>query len=287
MLQLFSKRKQQETQKEKGFEYAELPGPLKYQVIHICNGAAQNFPHVFFHGRDSFYVGVHQSLCRNLGLPFLFRDARSAEEAVWTYFLNENDAGKCLDVIEAVLDHMVKIVRGDSWVNSGMGYEIQGATDEINARFKENYIGYELQEGRFIRIDSSFLHSEIMAPSLVVLREPYLQGANQEFSRANDHFRHRRFPECMNECLKAFESTMKSICDKRGWTYNQNATANVLLDVCKNNNLFPTYMETSLAGLRSVLVNVATMRNRLSGHGQGSQQIQITEETAAFVLRST
>jgi hypothetical protein len=93
--------------------------------------------------------------------------------------------------------------------------------------------------------------------------------------------------ECINEYLKAFESTMKAICDKRGWSYNPNATASPLLDTCKQNGLFPSYMETCLAGLRSVLQNVATMRNKLSGHGQDSQPIQITEETAAFVLQST
>jgi hypothetical protein len=42
-----------------------------------------------------------------------------------------------------------------------------------------------------------------------------------------------------------------------------------------------------LSGLRSVLENVATVRNKLSGHGQGTQQVQISEEVAAFVIHST
>jgi len=46
-------------------------------------------------------------------------------------------------------------------------------------------------------------------------------------------------------------------------------------------------MQSSLLGLRSVLESVPTTRNKLSGHGQGTQQIQITEETAAFVIHST
>jgi hypothetical protein len=32
---------------------------------------------------------------------------------------------------------------------------------------------------------------------------------------------------------------------------------------------------------------VATVRNKLSGDGQGVQQVEITEETAAFVIHST
>ena len=157
----------------------------------------------------------------------------------------------------------------------------------MNKRFQEHAIGYEFREGRFIRITSNYLHSDTVAPAITVLHEAYLAGANQEFSRAHEHYRHQRYPECLNECLKAFESTMKAICDKRGWPYNQTATASQLMDVCRQHNLFPAYMETSLSGLRSALMNVATVRNKLSGHGQGSLQIQVTEETAAYMLHST
>lgn len=119
------------------------------------------------------------------------------------------------------------------------------------------------------------------------LREPYLAGANEEFAKAQDHFRHGRFCESINECLKAFESTMKGICHKRDWAYNQTDSAKKLLATCEQNGLFPDFMRSSLDGLRSVLESVPTLRNKLSGHGQGAQQIQITKETAAFVMHCT
>lgn len=83
---------------------------------------------------------------------------------------------------------------------------------------------------------------------MALLREAYLQGANQEFTKAHEHFRHRRFGESINECLKAFESTMKAICDKRGWAYSQTDTAKKLLATCEQNGLFPPYMLSSLSG---------------------------------------
>jgi hypothetical protein len=46
-------------------------------------------------------------------------------------------------------------------------------------------------------------------------------------------------------------------------------------------------MQSSLSGLRSVLEIVATFRNKLSGHGQGVQQVQISEQVAVFVMNST
>jgi hypothetical protein len=122
---------------------------------------------------------------------------------------------------------------------------------------------------------------------MVLLREPHLAGANEEFLNAHQHFRHGRYPECINDCLKAFESTMKAICQKRGWSYDQNDTAKILMTICERNGLFPAFMQSSLSGLRSVLESVPTVRNKLSGHGRGVQPPQVTPEVAAFVLHST
>ena len=284
----FSKRTRREQGKQPdAYKYDELPDALRNQLIHICNKVVDNFPAVYFHGRDAFFNGARQSICHELGLLQLTGRPRSAQEDVWNFFLQQEKVETCLDIIEIVFAYVARAVQGDSYINGGFVPEIWQAAEEINARFQEHGVGYEFREGRFIRVDSGFLHKEVVAPVFTVLHEPYLQGANQEFSKAHDHFRHQRYGECINECLKAFESTMKAICDKRRWGYNQTDTAKKLLDACQQNGLFPPLMQSSFAGLRAVLESVPTARNRLSGHGQGTQQIQISEETAAFVLNST
>jgi len=164
---------------------------------------------------------------------------------------------------------------------------IRLAAKEISNRFKEHSIGFEFRDGKMIRIDSGFLHSEAVTPAISLLQEPHMAGPNQEFMKAHEHFRHGRYGESINECLKSFESTMKAICHKKRWAYNQNDTAKKLLNVCEQKGLFPTYMQSSLSGLRAVLETVPTFRNKLSGHGQGVQQVQISEPVAAFVLHST
>jgi hypothetical protein len=49
-----------------------------------------------------------------------------------------------------------------------------------------------------------------------VLWSAKFDGANEEYLKAHEHYRHRRnkecLTECLTECLKAFESTMKIIC---------------------------------------------------------------------------
>jgi hypothetical protein len=238
----FSKRARQAQGKGPGaYEYDRLPDALKNQVIHICNEVAAKFPAVFFHGGDAFFNQARQALLHELGLMRLSDRGRTSEEDVWNFFLMQDDAAVCLDIIEIIFACLVGVVRGDPHVHGGFGFELRQAAEEINARFQEHGIGYEFREGHFIRIDSGFLHSQVVAPAMALLHEPYLQGANQEFERAHEHFRHRRFGECINECLKAFESTMKAICDKRGWNYTQTDPAKKLMATCEQNGLFPPF----------------------------------------------
>ena len=75
----------------------------------------------------------------------------------------------------------------------------------------------------------------------------------------------------MNECLKAFESCIKSICKKRQWSYNEKDTIKRLIEIVFNEELIPTFMQSHFSGLRSALeAGVPTARNRQSGHGQGT-----------------
>jgi hypothetical protein len=286
MFEVFSKRNRKEP-KADVLIYDELPQQLKVQIVHIWQNTVPKFAAFWLHGTDNFYGMAANRIYKEFGVFRLTNNARNATEDVCNYFLQERDVEKCLTVIELIFDCFVQIVRADSYVNAGMMTEIRQAADELNARLKEHAVGYEFKDGKIIRIDSGFIHAETVIPAMTLLQDAEFSGANQEFMKGHEHFRHGRFPEAMNECLKAFESTMKAICHKRGWQYNQTDTAKTLLATCEKNGLFPAYMQSSLAGLRSVLENVATVRNKLSGHGQGVQQVKITEETAAFVIHYT
>src|SRR5262249_34358084 len=97
----------------------------------------------------------------------------------------------------------------------------ENAVAELNTRFQERGIGYQYESGEMIRVDSQLIHSEVVKPILCLLTAKEYAGANAEFLKAFEHYRKGDSKECLNECLKAFESTMKSICKKRGWPYNE------------------------------------------------------------------
>lgn len=69
-------------------------------------------------------------------------------------------------------------------------------------------------------MDSEFSHSEVVKPTMSFLADPIYKGANEEFLKAHEHYREGRYKECLNECLKAFESCLKTICQKRSWEYD-------------------------------------------------------------------
>jgi len=162
------------------------------------------------------------------------------------------------------------------------------AIKELNFRFREHGLGYQYESGKIIKIDSQIIHAEAVKPVLHLLSDSRFQGVNEEFLKAHEHYRHGHYKECLVECLKAFESTMKTICDTQGWSYQPGDTAKKLINVCFQNNLIPTYLQDQFSSLRQNLESgVPTMRNKNGGHGQGSQPLNVPQYFAGYQLHMT
>src|SRR5262249_32516738 len=115
---------------------------------------------------------------------------------------------------------------------------------ELNHRFRENGVGFKYEGGHIVRIDSEFIHEEVVKPALLLLHDRRFAGAQAEFLNAHKHYRHDRPKETLAECLKAFESVMKVICDTRGWNYDpKSSTSSALLQACFDNGLIPAFWQ--------------------------------------------
>jgi hypothetical protein len=149
-------------------------------------------------------------------------------------------------------------------------------------------LGYEFVGGEILRVDSQLIHAEAVKPALNLLSHQQYSGAQDEFLRAHEHYRKGNSKEAINECLKSFESTMKAICDRRGWAYPPEATSKKLIDICFRNGLIPDFWQGEFAGLRALLENgVPTGRNKTSGHGQGSQPVEVPPHMVSYILHMT
>ena len=205
-----------------------------------------------------------------------------------TQFLGKTNTSGALDIIELsfrAIDLRIRKMDNYEIQDAGITQDADSAIEELNHRFKEHAIGYQYLGGQLVRLDSQFAHAEIVKPALALLNATGFDGPADEFIRAFDHYRHGRNKEAVAEALKAFESTMKSICKARKWSHPPNATAQPLIKLLFEKGLIPAGLESHFAGLRSAMESgLPTISNRTSRHGQGHEPTTIPQHFAAYAL---
>jgi len=233
------------------------------------------------------YTSIHKVLGREYGVFKLDR-GNDYEDIVLNFFRRTGETENVIDVIEVSFRYIDQVVRNNLNVFRNPRLSPDEAIDELNRRFHEHGVGYQYESGQIVKINSQLAHSEMVKPALSFLSEPMYKGANEEFLKAHEHCRKGRYKECLNECLKAFESTLKVICRKRKWKYGERDTANRLIAIVFDKGLIPPLMQSHFSALRSTLESgVPTVRNNQSGHGQGPNQIAVPEYIAAYILHLT
>jgi len=292
IIELFSKRqKRLRGEVPDVYQYDSIPRALRVQIIHIWKdafgepdeGGGYHSPNT----ASETFNHIHDVLCREYGMFDLIKHSQSKYEAVANFLLGTDDHERGLDVLELSFKVIDTYVREHDWKFENK-IDPDDAIAELNVRFREHGVGYQYESGQIIRVDSQLIHSEIVRPALHLLSDKRFSGANQEFLSAHEHFRARKYKECLNDCLKAFESTMKAICDERQWSYKKGDTAKQLIRIMFDQDLIPDYMQQHFATLRATLeAGVPTIRNRQGGHGQGSQPIIVPESVASYALHLT
>jgi hypothetical protein len=144
---------------------------------------------------------------------------------------------------------------------------------------------YAYADGQILRVDSQLIHADVVQPAISLLTDREFEGANAEYMAAHEHFRHGRIEPAVTEACKAFESTLKSICDARGWRYDKSkATAAPLIRAVIDNGLVPSYSQEQLENVVKCLIGVATVRNKNAGHGAGSKPREVPDHYAAYAM---
>lgn len=288
IFELFSKRqKKLRGEVSDVYQYEKIPNRLRVQVIHIVNDVLglENSSEK----ANEVYQFVHKTLCKEYGEFFLIDKYASASKDVFDFFLQEKSYEHCLDVIEAffkVIDHYV---RNNIHYFYSSKQTPDDAISELNIRFKEAGVGYQFEQGELIRVDSQFIHSEVVKPVLQLLgTDKDYQGSFAEFLTAHEHYRHRRYKECLNDSLKAFESVMKAIHKKHSWQFNPNDTSKKLINSCLTNGLIPIYLQNQFSSINILLESgIPTIRNKEGGHGQGHEIKEVPEYLASYALHLT
>ena len=308
--EIFSKRqKRHRGEIPDVYQYEIIPPELRVQIVHIWRDTLRaisfsSSSKTEFGDAHDAYKTIHNKLCRAYGRfaldkdndfyqaesddSYYHSDIKSDVESIVKYFLEINKAEVAIDVIEISFRHIDQEVRNNPNDYFHPSISPDEAINQLNCRFREHRVGYQYESGQIIKIDSQFIHSEVVKPALSFLSDPIYNGANEEFLKAHEHYRKRNYKDCVNNCLKAFESCLKIICQKNSWNYSEKDTANRLIEIVFKHNLIDPRMTCHFTALGSTLKSgVPTVRNNQSGHGQGPKEIVVPEYIASYILHLT
>jgi hypothetical protein len=156
---------------------------------------------------------------------------------------------------------------------------------EINYRLRQAGVGYQIEGGQIIRVDSQFVHAEVVKPALALLSGPGFEGPRQEFLSAHQHFRTGKHREAVAMAANALESTFKAIFDHKRWDYNKAARISDLVKVARARGLWPDYLDASFDQLVATLQSgLPKIRDNDASHGQGATPKDVPAYIAAYAL---
>ena len=299
--ELFSKRQKRiRGEVPDVYQYEIIPSELRVQIVYIWKDIWEEVNDRYdreFGTPLHAYESIHKILSRGHSV-FRLGKGNDYDEIVLNFLLHTEETEKVIDVIEVSFRYIDQTVRDNlnTFINQRLSYGLKRsrlspdeAINELNYQFREHGVGYQYESGQIVKIDSQIVHSEVVKPVLSFLSDPIYKGANDEFLKAHEHYRKGRYKECLNDCLKAFESCLKTICEKRGWCYDdKRAAAKDLIQIVLDNELIPVFMESHFSGLRGALESgLTTLRNRKAGHGQGPKQVPVQDYIAGYALHLT
>jgi hypothetical protein len=203
---------------------------------------------------------IRETLCDEKGRDSLGGDRNDAR-ADLLYYVEHGESDGFLDAVDVgatVLHGYIRDHQEEQRERWGSKLDADDAIDEINFRFRDAGVGFQIISGKIVRVDSQYAH---------------------------EHYRAGRYKEAVNEAAKAFESLMKAVCDQKGWTYNKGARASDLLKVLRAHKLWPEYLDASFDQLVATLASgLPKVRNDASAHGQGAVPTTAPSYVAAYAL---
>lgn len=284
MRELYSRRIRNLQGEPEVYQYDVFPETFRNQVFYILSDA---FRFCQIHGKREIWKNLHDSFSRELGVKMLYKSYTQPEQKIEGYLLVAGDQ-EFLDFLDYAFHglFMIKVEHMLPCSDEDISRVINQSIDELNYRLQQHSLGYEFVNGEIIRKDSEYLHQEVVKPALKLLIDADFQGAEQEFMNAFEHRRKGENKEAIQEALKAFESTMKAICEKLGYPYdNDRNTAKELISILEGNGFYPAYLNAHITSIRASLESgLPTMRNRNAGHGQGADVTPVSDEFTEYAL---
>ena len=275
------------------YVYDELPKELRVQIDYIWRdaiGSYHNYSGVVFDKVDEnnkAWCFIHDAVAREHGV-FSLSDRHNEYDNCKAFLISSDSIDKVLDLIEISFRYIDRFARKFSpheRKRHGIRVEAGDAVTELNERFRRAGVGYRFEDGMILRVDSDLIHREVVRPALQFLQQPGFEGPRDEFLQAHGHYRSGEMKDAITDANNAFESTLKSICQQRGWQYERGARASDLVKLVRNEGLLPNYLDNSFEQLAATLKSgLPKVRGEEGAHGQGATPSKTPDYVAAYAL---
>lgn len=256
------------------FEYENPSDKFKQQIFYLMKDSLVINEFVNLYKSITLHSGIKRNIKETyLENPSIYQD----------YFISgfekliekQYDIEFYLDLVELFLN-----------IYSGNKNNI---VQSINQIFYIDSLGYQVDEikNQIIRIDSLHTYQEIIQPTLLLLNDDKFKNADNEYRKAFEELKNGNYESVLVEANKAFESTMKIICDLKGYELPNKHTATALIAHLRKNNFITNFQDEKFNGLSKTLESISIIRNNQAGHGQGSAVRNLSVIYAEYALRVT
>jgi hypothetical protein len=274
-----------------------LPLDFRNRVVMLCMDLFDQYKEQY--SFDQFWEELHEKFRYLVGREHLTQDRHTGTvyEDI-RHFLNSCSDEHFVDFIEFIFQ--TSPYHRQSYIRRNQNLLVQdinqwflfddlpnALTFFVRERQAERINDEELERDvlisspKVIRRDDQATYVLAIEPALILLRDNHFISANNEFREALDDYRRGDYGDCLTKCGSAFESTMKLICDRKGWPYSQKDTALPLLQTIIKESQTESFFEQPL-------MLIATMRNRLSkSHVSGTMERQLPEHVAKYAINAT
>lgn len=286
MYELYTDRLKKLNNKIDVFEYDIFPISFRNQLFYIFSDLMN--PYVQFN--PILWDTLELNFCREKGLKRMGNYQINTGKGKYNIerYITESDNPDLLDFIDYYF-HLFDLCFRNYKPEYNPNYDADGAVSdaikELNNRFKQHNLGYEFINSQLIRIDNTLIHKEIVKPALILLSEEGFEGAEDEITKAYEARRKGDNKNAILNSCKSFESTMKTICEKKGYAYTEKDSARNLINILADNEFFPKYMSTYLQNLKNILESgTPVIRNKQADHGQGTEVVEPSNEFTDYAI---
>lgn len=149
----------------------------------------------------------------------------------------------------------------------------------INEALQEESVHWILCDGFFLKLDSQWVEEHVMSQAHELLGKGKYDGALDELREARSYLAAEDYKSAVHTASKSMESLLKALLGR------EDGNASVLIRALHETEFYRDLPEPFAKAFgENVLMALPFTRNRLGGHGQGSEVVSVPRSFAELAV---